>query len=132
MTPEEFATKWEANTDLTVRRKEFAKMTFQYPVNGKTATTVLGLVSDLALADSFAAAFPTNYVVERVFYAEIEDPAEAAPRVPVYVELVAMKGAPLTIVATIDKSITATLAKVTTQETVDIVSAFFPELTVPN
>lgn len=128
MTPSEFVTKWQNGDVLEMKRKVFSRITYQYTNNkGRSKSLVIGLIDDQTLATSLTTAFPDNYLIETIEYLTAEDPTEATPRVPVFINKNLTSNVDATV-QTVDGDVSTVLAKVTTQEAVDLITAFVPQL----
>lgn len=128
MTPSEFVTKWQNGDVLEMKRKVFNRITYQYTNNkGRSKSLVIGLIDDQTLATSLTTAFPDNYLIETIEYLTAEDPTEATPRVPVFINKNLTSNVDATV-QTVDGDVSTVLAKVTTQEAVDLITAFVPQL----
>lgn len=125
MTPEEFSSKMAAGDELLVSQKLYKRIRFHTGQGSNRDGKDLGLLADAALAQKMVD-INGRYTTEDVLFAYFTDPAEAEPRVGVY--LAAAKVAePVAAVATIDSTLTTQLAALTAQEIADVVSAFTPD-----
>lgn len=127
MTPEQFQVRFNANLPITLVRKPVYRLTYRVSVTGSNFTEVLGFMDSQELAEALVAKVPNLLVLEQLDYAELTDPDEAEPRVPVYLHALPTSGY-LETIATIDGDLSVELALLSTEQAASLIERFVPKL----
>lgn len=127
MTPAEFQVRFNANLPITLVRKPVYRLTYRVGVAGQNLSEVLGFMDSKELAEALVAKVPELLVLEQLDYAELTNPDEAEPRVPVYLHALPTSGY-LESIATIDGDLSTELALLTIDQAADLIERFVPKL----
>lgn len=124
MTPDEFSTKLAAGEQLYVRQVVYKRLRYHSGQGTHRNGQDLGLLQDSDLAQTLVD-INGKYTTEDVIFAHFIDPAEAEPRVGVYMKA-AKLAEPAASVETIDDTLAPQLAVLTPQQVADLIVAFTP------
>lgn len=127
MTPAQFKIRFNANLPITLVRKPVYRLTYRVGVSGQNLSEVLGFMDSKELAEALVAKVPGVLVLEQLDYAELTDPDEAEPRVPVYLHALPTSGY-LEAINTIDGDLSTELALLTIEQAATLIERFVPKL----